>query len=181
MPKRVYLARRKELQIQRDTDDKTNGCYHTRELLRELKLGQIWRSQEVPDNKEWRKVLFEAIHLREETKWKDELAKIKNLRCYKSSMKEHLRKEDYLSLDNAQARKAITRLRLGSSEIELVHVQGRRRRVLKAKRICKYCHGVEARDSIMHEYHFLIGCRLYQKEGAELYEAIAIDMYQRAG
>ena len=52
LTKQVYLARRKKLQIQRDTDDKTNWCYHTRELLRELKLGQKWRSQEVPDNKE---------------------------------------------------------------------------------------------------------------------------------
>jgi hypothetical protein len=44
LTKQVYLARRKELQIQGNTDNKTNWCYHTRDLLKELKLDQIWRS-----------------------------------------------------------------------------------------------------------------------------------------
>jgi len=107
-----------------------------------LGLGDVWDSEDVGDNQTWRATIFAAIQEREEQVWKAEMAKLKNLRCYKASMKENLHKEDYLSIEAVQSRRAISRLRLGSSELAMV--EGRRKRIKRQKRICRYC--LERRD-----------------------------------
>ena len=164
--KKMYKVCRREAQDPMCTY--RNWCHYTKELLEDLGMSAIWRSEKVPV--EWKAKVFDAIQARERKRWSDEVPRFPALRAYTASMKEAPAKEEYLQDDNASRRRAITRLRLGCADLELV--LGRRSRVDRWDRVCKYCEQVKGTRVVEDEYHFLTQCPLYQRHRAELQKKV---------
>jgi hypothetical protein len=103
------------------------------------------------------------------SQWKDGLTDIVSnpiLRTY-NLIKEQFMCERYLTcVTNFKYRNALCKLRTGSHTLEIERGRHVNPKVDRAKRLCKLCKNIE------DEFHFLIECKLYDKDRDELFKNI---------
>jgi hypothetical protein len=103
------------------------------------------------------------------SQWKDRLADIISnpiLRTY-NLIKENFMCESYLTgVINIKYRNALCKLRTGSHTLEIERGRHMNPKLEREKRLCKLCEIIE------DELHFLIECKLYDKDREELFKNI---------
>ena len=142
-------------------------CVGTKKILVQLGLSEEWETEEVGDEKQWRRLLKTMMQHREEMRWRDGMLnggrggtpKTKLARYMR--IKTTLRKEWYLREDRVWVRRWV-RLRAGVEELEVE--QGRSKGLGRRERICKFCDSGEVED----EEHFLDRCRKWNTGREEI-------------
>ena len=142
-------------------------CVGTKKILVQLGLSEEWETEEVGDEKQWRRLLKTMMQHREEMRWRDGMLnggrggtpKTKLARYMR--IKTTLRKEWYLREDRVWVRRWV-RLRAGVEELEVE--QGRSKGLGRRERICKFCDSGEVED----KEHFLDRCRKWNTGREEI-------------
>lgn len=138
-------------------------CMRVKRLLTELGMENRWVSERVGEWKEWRREVYEMIRTREEIKWRRAVARKPSLKWY-FSVKRTLRQEWFLGEHRVWV-KRWARLRASAACLEVV--RGRRKGILRDRRMCACGEGVE------DEVHFLDGCKNWMKERRELWDGLS--------
>jgi hypothetical protein len=153
LPKQVYRQRRSQPK-RRSTD----WCSQIQNLLKDLGLEQLWFSEKVGSEKEWKSGGKSVIQTREEALWKGEMEKKKKLRLYRT-IKFGLEREEYLDVvSDFDERRLVAALRGGTNQLQ-VEV-GRWKKKKLSERTCSVFASGEAED----ERHFLFDCSAYERE-----------------
>jgi hypothetical protein len=146
----------------------------TQATLEKLGLGHRWETEDVPESKlEWKKVCKEALQLREERKWQEELEASPKLDTYRI-FKKKLEMEPYLQQTelNLRARLmrwGLARIRTGSNELQVDKGRQIRPHVPRDERVCLVCNNGTVED----EAHFLLQCEAYASLRDTLQASIA--------
>jgi hypothetical protein len=146
----------------------------TEATLEKLGLGHRWETEDVPESKlEWKKVCKEALHLREERKWQEELEASPKLETYRI-FKKKLEMEPYLQQKEFDLRArlkrwGLARIRTGTNELQVDKGRQTRPRVPREERVCLVCNNGAMED----EAHFLLQCEAYASLRNTLQASIA--------
>ena len=157
----------------------SDWCERTRELLRELGLGEWWRRNTLPEGglEEWDAELRSRIQARERRQWKERMEMKPKLRTY-MQLKGALEFEPYLRIGNAAGRAAITALRGGTNKLRIEigrpRITGSRgvRRLGRDERKCLLCEAEEIED----EAHFLLACDAYERQRRDMLLVVALEL-----
>jgi hypothetical protein len=145
----------------------------TKETLEKLGLGDRWETEDVPEAKlEWKKVCKEALHAREEQKWRAELEASPKLETYRI-FKNDLELEPYLQQKEFDLwarvkRWGLARIRTGSNELQVDKGRQTRPLVPRHERVCLVCNN----GSVEDETHFLLQCQAYASPRSTLQATI---------
>jgi len=162
--KKVYMARREEF-IEGRKRDRNNWCYATWRALKDLGLEHMWESQNFGSCKDWEVVVKNTIQAKEEMIWRVEMSKKPKLRLYRI-IKNNLCRESFLLEMKREEYRQLVMLRSGTNYLEIE--RGRWRREKIEERTCMVC----MKDSVEDEEHFLLGCSMYAKQRAKMFEEI---------
>src|SRR6185312_3022900 len=129
-------------------------CKYTRDLLKELHLGEVWQTEAVGTEGDWNKLVRERIHEREEIKWRTQCLLRPKLRTY-CKIKKDLKFEPYLQLHHRGGVPELAKIRGGSNRLRIE--QGRYEKEQVNERVCRLCPS----GSVEDEAHFLLQCPVY--------------------
>ena len=170
--RRLYNAGRQQLVANPQSN---SWSKLTRDLLRQLGLGQYWDTQQLPDMEVWRERVRTLVLNRDEAKWRYRMLSKPKLSDY-SRWKTKLELEPYLLYRDPVARRALARLRSTTHELrvetgrwEKVHSQGKAYKPTRQERLCRQCYR-ETED----ETHFLLRCPVYARSRDQL--ILQVDM-----
>ena len=114
-----------------------------------LKLEQEWRTERIPDEDQWNRLVRERIHEREQIKWRTNCLIKPKLRTY-SKLKTKLRVEPYLEVWHRGGIPELAKLRGGTNRLRIE--QGRYVKEAISERKCKFCVSGDVED----ESHFML-------------------------
>lgn len=159
---KIVYRQRREQKIQRYND----WCSQVRRTLISLKLGQVWESELVGREQDWKSLVKASLRAREEADWKDQMEKKPKLRLYRT-LKFALEREEYLDVVvDAQQRKILTEMRGGTN---LLRVEiGRWKGEQLEERTCSFC----AMGLVEDEPHALLECSASYRERRQLFSEI---------
>lgn len=140
-------------------------CSHTKDLLRNIGLGDFWERQSIQGSKtEWNRVIWDNLQNREEGRWKEVIDNKPRLRTY-CQYKHNLASEDYLNAKDSGGRKQLARIRSGANRLRIE--EGRAKRLPPEDRKCWFGCG-EVED----ERHFLMSCHIYTDLRQEVVDTV---------
>ena len=133
----------------------TTWCKYTRDLLKELHLGEVWQTEAVGTEGDWNKLVRERIHAREEIKWRTQCLLRPKLRTY-CKIKKDLKFEPYLQTYHRRAIPELAKIRGGSNRLRIE--QGRYEKEQVHERVCRLCpSGVsKTRLTLCCNAHFMV-------------------------
>ena len=156
-------------------------CVRVKGLLGSLGMEERWVKEDVRDEGSWRREVWKLVREKEGLRWREGIARKPSLGLY-FSVKKELKEEWFLGLSQVWVRRWV-RLRASASCLEVS--AGRRRRVMRDRRVCGCGEGVE------DEYHFLDMCARWREERRGVWEELmkwdevavrrvmAMDRYER--
>jgi hypothetical protein len=140
-------------------------CRYTKELMCELHLESEWRTEQIPDEGEWNRLVRERIHDREQVKWRSKCLQKPKLRTY-SKLKTTLRVEPYLEVYHRGGIPELAKLRGGTNRLRIE--QGRYKKEVVEERKCLVCVSGEVED----ERHFMLSCSAYADLRSRLWKEL---------
>jgi hypothetical protein len=154
--KTIYKSSRRRLEQEEEAllPLTKTWCKYTRDLLTELHLVEIWRTEAVGTEEDWNKLVRERIHEREEIKWRTQCLLRPKLRTY-CKIKKDLRFEPYLQIHHRGGIPELAKIRGGSNRLRIE--QGRYEKEQASQRVCRLC----ANGSVEDESHFMLQCPVY--------------------
>ena len=163
--KKVYRIRKAAVE---QGSDKKNWCWHTKALLEQLGLGQVWVSEQIgATHAGWISQVKAVIKDREQKLWRLEVERKPKLRVY-ANLKTNLEPELYLEHENPWNRRLFTMLRSGTNWLRIEI--GRWKKEPVEKRVCEIC---MSRHQVEDEIHFLLDCEVYDEVRKRMYEEIS--------
>ena len=147
--------------------EKSSWLYATRKLLTELNLAHVWLTENTGSRTEWLALIKECIRGKEIAIWKAGLEKKPKLRLYRS-LKENLKREEYLRLPNEQ-RSLIATMRSGTNGLRVE--TGRWLGEALENRICMLC----GTGAVEDEQHFMVSCEIYTELRSEMFQRIQLE------
>ena len=145
---------------------------YTRELLKELGLGENWSKQKVEvSEEEWNRIINMKIQEREEVKWNKKMEQRSKLRTY-IKVKDKLEIEGYLKNKDVEGRRMMARIRSGTNKLRIE--TGRHIGLDKENRTCWFGCG-----KIEDEKHFLLECRMYDDFRRDLIKGVGEENFAR--
>jgi hypothetical protein len=140
-------------------------CLETKLILKKIGLGYKWISEEVGEDREWRRLVKGMIHAEEERKWKRGMLEKPKLRRY-LRIKGFLRKEWFLTENRWWVQRWV-RLRAGVARLQVE--TGRYTGAMRCDRICTMCNSGVVED----EEHCLDECVAWKEHRRLLWEKMA--------
>ena len=146
----------------------------TKSLIQQLHLGDYWDAQIVPAAKDaWSKIVCEKIQQREQGRWRPSMSQRPKLRTYRR-VKHNLVLENYLKSNDTAGRRALARIRSGTSELRIE--SGRHNGEEVKDRMCWFGCG-----QLEDETHFLLDCYMYSDFRQDVIVEVGADGFQQKG
>jgi hypothetical protein len=140
-------------------------CRYTRNLLKDLGLGETWETEDTGHEEDWNDLIRTRIHEREEKEWRESMSESTKLRTY-VTLKKKLERETYLEIRNRWGVVEMTKIRGGTNRLRIE--KGRYQQLPREERICVFCHTREIED----ETHFMLKCPLYTDLREEMWTSV---------
>ena len=128
-------------------------------------IGQVWESELVGREQDWKRLVKASLRAREKADWKDQMEKKPKLRLYRTL--KFVEREEYLDVVvDAQQRNFLTEMRGGTN---LLRVEmGRWKGEQLEERTCSFC----AMSLVEDQPHALLECSAYYRERRQLFSEI---------
>lgn len=155
--KTIYRASKERLEREEEHGREITHtwCSYTKKLMHSLNLTEEWRTESIPPEEEWNKLVREKIHEREQIKWRTTCLLKPKLRTY-STLKKQLRTEPFLKVYDRVGIPELVKIRGGTNRLRIE--QGRYKKEERSQRICEYCIDQQVED----EEHFMLKCTAYK-------------------